>query len=73
MEAAMGRDKQIELLRSEIAEVEELIQKWQNTEDSETRCAVELLEQCLVRRKHVLAVLSFQMGGDSGCQSGKRY
>lgn len=58
----MDRDKQIEVLRKEIAEVEELIRRWQGTTDSETRWAAKLLEQCLARRKHVLAALNFQNG-----------
>ncbi len=58
----MDRDKQMQALRTEIAEVEELISRWQNTTDSETRWAIKLLEQCLARRKHVLAALSFQNG-----------
>ena len=62
MEAVMDRDKQIEVLRQEIAEVEELIRRWQDTTDSETRWAIKLLEQCLARRKHVLVALSFQNG-----------
>lgn len=62
----MDRDKQIEVLRKEIAEVEELISRWQGSTDSETRWAVKLLEQCLARRKHVLAALTFQMGVGPG-------
>lgn len=62
----MDRDKQIQALRVEIAEVEELISRWQDTTDSETRWAVNLLKQCLARRKHVLTALTFQMGIGSG-------
>lgn len=58
----MDRDKQIEELRKEIAEVEELIRRWQGSTDSETRWAVKLLEQCLARRKHLLIALRFQIG-----------
>ena len=59
----MDRDRQIQELRTEIAEIEELISRWQDTTDLETRWAVNLLKQCLARRKHVLAVLVYQNGG----------
>lgn len=59
----MDRDKQIQVLRREITEVEELISRWQDRTDSETRWAVDMLKQCLARRKHVLAALLFQNGG----------
>lgn len=59
----MDRDIQIQELRTEIAEIEELISRWQDTTDLETRWAVNLLKQCLARRKHVLAVLVYQNGG----------
>ena len=62
----MDRDRQIAELQQEITEVEDLISRWQNTTDSETRWAIRLLEQCLARRKHVLAALRFQMGMDHG-------
>lgn len=58
----MGRDKQIQELRREIAEIEDLICRWRSTTDEETLWAVDLLEQCLARRKHLLAALCFQMG-----------
>lgn len=58
----MGRDEQIEELRREIAEIEDLICRWRDTTDAETLWAVDLLEQCLARRKHLLVALSFQNG-----------
>ena len=61
-EVVMGRDKQIQELRKEIAEVEELIIRWQDRTDAETLWAIDLLKQCLARRKHLLVALSFQNG-----------
>ncbi len=58
----MGRDKQIQELRREIAEIEDLICRWRDTTDEETLWAVELLGQCLARRKHLLVALRFQNG-----------
>jgi ribosomal protein L29 len=73
MEAVMDRDMQIQELRRDIAEIEDLICRWNDSTDAETLWAIELLEKCLARRKDVLAALSFQLRVGSGCQSGKRY
>lgn len=41
-------------LRAEIAELEELIAKWDGSDDPETQWAIYLLNRCLENRKEEL-------------------
>ncbi len=58
----MEAEEQKQLLREEIDEIEELINRWQSTTDAETRWAIDLLKLCLIRRKRLLIALSLPNG-----------